>query len=360
MIAVALPKVAHYDPYRRRPPGPRFPSECDVGWIPGPTGWRLTIRACRTWCDSVLAGHRQVPRSALGDTAGLDPQATGLVSVARCRENRPAQCHPERKLVVQLTGTVRRSSTLVMLVATTIAAALLALRLSRAREPTDPDVPAAQTQIQSVFAGVPDASLREYLQAYWGTQWREIETALSPEQTLFLDRRVRQVDIPAWRVVEPVIEVQLRQDLQDRRDELIADLIANDHAESHVAALKRRLGAKLTAENLALIDAIVGRHGAELDQLARIAVDLIVEAHEHNWDSENYRVFPFVEPTHGTPDPSCASRFNFQIKLLRCNWVISYVFESSQFPVLEEVVGRIENIRRAREQEVASYAEQIE
>jgi hypothetical protein len=189
-------------------------------------------------------------------------------------------------------------------------------------------------------------------------KWPLVEERLTPEQLASLAETCSPADCPAWTEVEPLIRTQIRDGLQNQRDEWIHRFRdkgwPKDLTSPPLNPTRKELGPK----NLEQIQSTVDETNVELGPLAALAFDLLVEVEEAIWDQRLYEAYPFIDSSLGGAKQR-DSQFVTLEKWKRGAWTVSYSVDSSEWPTLDAVLTEMAGIAVRRDAVIAAYIASI-
>jgi hypothetical protein len=120
---------------------------------------------------------------------------------------------------------------------------------------------------------------REYLEAYWGPKWPELEAQLSSEQRATLNRLLDPTKMTSWESARPLIREKLRQALQDQHPTWEKRFQSDDEFDLRGPRLNPKARV-LSAANVDDIQSIMASYAPEIDDLVEQTFDLTRFSHQ--------------------------------------------------------------------------------
>lgn len=194
----------------------------------------------------------------------------------------------------------------------------------------------------------------DVVKEFLGDKWPLAEARLSKEQVAELTAPCAPADFGPWSVVEPLIRRDIRDGLQKQRDEWIHRFRDKGWPKSLTSGPLNPTGKQLGPQDLLRIQKIVDEAHGELEPLAALAFDLLVEAEEAIWDQGRYQACPFIEFS-AAGDKECHAQLVTLERWKRGAWTVSYSVDSSEWPALDAVLKEMDEIASRRDRGIESY-----
>ncbi len=210
----------------------------------------------------------------------------------------------------------------------------------------------------SAALGTPERTRLAILKDLLGEKWPLIEVKLTPEQLASLSEPGLPGEFLPWTDVEQLIRTQIRDGFQNNRDGWIHNFRDKGWPKDLTLPPLNPTSKQLGPEDLEHIQNIVDEFNSELEPLAALAFDLLVEAEEGIWDQRLYEAYPFIDTSLAGAKQRVA-QFTILEKWKNGVWTVSYVIDSSEWPTLDAVLTEMAEIAARRHRVVAAYVESL-
>lgn len=258
-----------------------------------------------------------------------------------------------------LAGPSRVSNvTLMLLGAFALVAGISGIR----RAPTAADVVEAGPSSPTYVGGaqrpsIPAATVEEFLAAYWGTQWPDLESSLDAETRALLSTALGGAAVPAWESLANGVRESLREELQAQRADWSRRIEHADECDPSSPRLNPK-AKPILDDARAKIAAIMQKYEPRIAPLLATSFDLTCEADDLVWDRRAYRAYPFIELPDREPT-SYHGRLVMLRKWTRERWIVVYVIDSSAHPPLEYLLSELAAVRDQREAEIRALVDAL-